>query len=207
MFKFEKEAWRNGFSYVAGVDEAGRGPLAGPVVAAAVILPLPVVQFSDKLPRVFHDIDDSKKLSYKAREAIYKELINMNINFGIGIVSEKTVDRINILRATIIAMEKAVSRLNPKPEFILIDGIVPLTLPIKQKLIEKGDSKSCSIAAASILAKVSRDRIMNEMHLLYPDYRFDKHKGYCTKFHLEKIAEIGPCQIHRKSFRGTKKAL
>jgi len=204
MFRFEKEAYRNGFSYIAGVDEAGRAPLAGPVVAAAVILPFSSLFFSKELTQVLSEVDDSKKLSPKKREFLYNQIILSAISYGIGIVSEKTIDQINILKATTIAMEKAVSSLNPKPEYLLIDGIIPLNLSIKQKVIIKGDSRSCSVAAASILAKVTRDHIMEEMHMLYPDYGFNRHKGYPTKLHLERINEFGPCQIHRKSFKGVK---
>ena len=203
MFEFEQEVYKKGFSCIAGVDEAGRGPLAGPVVAAAVILPSHI-HSSEEIPKVFTEVDDSKKLSAAKRKNLYDKLIDSGIKFGIGIVSEKTIDEVNILRATVLAMEKAISELNPKPEYLLIDGITPLSLSIKQKLIIKGDSRSCSIAAASIFAKVTRDHIMDEMHTLYPQYGFNKHKGYPTKSHLKKIIELGPCPIHRRSFKGVK---
>lgn len=206
MFEFEKEAYKKGYSCIAGVDEAGRGPLAGPVVAAAVILPSHI-HSSEEIPKVFTEVDDSKKLSPDKRKYLYNELISSGIKFGIGIVSEKTIDQVNILRATVLAMEKAISELNPEPEYLLIDGITPLSLSIEQKLIIKGDSMSCSIAAASIFAKVTRDHIMDEMHALYPQYGFNKHKGYPTKSHLKKIIELGPCPIHRKSFKGVKEFL
>ena len=206
MFEFEQEVYKKGYSCIAGVDEAGRGPLAGPVVAAAVILPSQI-HSSSEIPKVFSEVDDSKKLSSEKRKYLYNELISFGIKFGIGIVSEKTIDEVNILRATILAMEKAVSELKPEPEYLLIDGITPLSLSIEQKLIIKGDSRSCSIAAASIFAKVTRDHIMDEMHNLYPQYGFNKHKGYPTKSHLKKIIEFGPCQIHRKSFKGVKEFL
>ena len=206
MFDFEQEAHKKGYFFIAGVDEAGRGPLAGPVVAAAVILPSHI-HSSAEIPKIFTEVDDSKKLSAEKRKYLYNELISSGIKFGIGIVSEKTIDEINILRATILAMEKAVSELKPEPEYLLIDGITPLNLSIEQKLIIKGDSRSCSIAAASIFAKVTRDRIMDEIHTLYPQYGFNKHKGYPTKNHLNKIFELGPCPIHRKSFKGVKEFL
>lgn len=201
MFNFEREGLKKGFSCIAGVDEAGRGPLAGPVVAAAVIFPS---SLSEKLPADLNEVDDSKKLSAGKRETLYKIIISSAQSFGIGIVSEKTIDSINILKATTMAMEKAVSSLNPVPDYLLIDGITPIELKIEQKLIIKGDSLSFSVAAASILAKVTRDRIMKEMHLLYPNYGFDQHKGYPTRLHLKKIVEFGPCPIHRRSFRGVK---
>ena len=202
MFSFEIEAYKKGFSCIAGVDEAGRGPLAGPVVAAAVIFPSPHVSFSEKMPADLNEVDDSKKLSPKKRETLYNKIILSALSYGIGIVSEKTIDQTNILKAAIMAMQKAVLNLNPVPDYMLIDGITPLDLKTEQKLIIKGDSLSFSIAAASILAKVTRDRIMDEMHLLYPHYGFNKHKGYPTRLHLEKIIEFGACPIHRKSFRG-----
>ena len=207
MFSFETEAYKKGFSCVAGVDEAGRGPLAGPVVAAAVIFPSPHTSFLEKMPADLNEVDDSKKLSPRKRETLYNQIILSALSYGIGIVSEKTIDQTNILKAATMAMQKAVLSLNPIPDYLLIDGITPLDIKIEQNLIIKGDSRSFSIAAASILAKVTRDRIMDEMHLLYPHYGFNKHKGYSTQLHLEKIIEFGTCPIHRKSFKGVREVL
>jgi len=197
----EKKLWKRGFKVVAGLDEAGRGPLAGPVVAAAVILDSRL-RGNDKLG----NINDSKKLSEKQREEIYEILINnKDIKWGVGIVSEKVIDKINILEATKLAMRKAISSLRGakrrgNPDFLLIDGNFKIDCATPQKSIIKGDQKVFSIAAASIIAKVTRDRIMQRMHKKYPQYGFDKHKGYGTKAHFENLKKFGPCKIHRKSF-------
>jgi len=200
-FNEEKKLWKQGL-VVAGLDEAGRGPLAGPVVAAAVVV--------RQIPRnkmQFPKIDDSKKLSAAQREFFYEKLIhNENVRWGIGVVSEKIIDKINILEATKLAMKKAVKNLNA--DFLLIDGNFTLN-PVafakdfgapKQKSIIKGDQRVFSIAAASIIAKVTRDRIMRQMHKKYPEYGFDRHKGYGTAAHLLAIENFGPCKIHRKTF-------
>ncbi len=177
---------------MAGLDEAGRGPLAGPVTAAAVIL--------KRLWKLdFNNIKDSKKLSAKKREEFYKILTkHPAIKWGIGVVSERIIDRINILEATKLAMAKAVKKL--KVDFLLLDGNFKINSKIPQKSIIKGDEKVFSIAAASILAKVARDRIMVRYHKKYPQYRFDIHKGYPTKYHCKMIRKYGPCKIHRKTF-------
>ncbi len=177
---------------MAGLDEAGRGPLAGPVTAAAVIL--------KRLWKLdFNNIKDSKKLSAKKREEFYKILTkHPAIKWGIGVVSERIIDRINILEATKLAMAKAVKKL--KVDFLLLDGNFKINSKIPQKSIIKGDEKVFSIAAASILAKVARDRIMVRYHKKYPQYRFDMHKGYPTKYHCKMIRKYGPCKIHRKTF-------
>jgi ribonuclease HII len=189
----ENELWADGFNSVAGVDEAGRGPLAGPVVAACVVL------FPDFcLP----GIDDSKKLSAKKREVLFDQILKNARGVGIGTVGEKVIDRMNILNASLRAMRMAVNNLKNQPQFILVDGnqkIPHLSLP--QLPVVKGDSKSLSIAAASIVAKVTRDRIMQKYHQKYPEFCFAQHKGYATKTHVEALRTFGPCEIHRRSFK------
>ena len=208
--KEEKKLWRKGYRYVVGFDEAGRGPLAGPVVAAAVCLRKNLKTsgelFSAKLAEnssLF--IRDSKRLSPRKREILYKLLTkNPNIKWGIGKVSEKVIDRINILEATKLAMIKAIKKLKRKPDFLIIDGNFKLNLLIPQKSIIKADEKVFSCAAASIIAKVYRDRIMRRYHKKYSQYGFDKHKGYLTKQHRKMLKKYGPCKIHRKTFRPVK---
>ena len=191
--KEEKNLWRAGFKIVAGLDEAGRGPLAGPVVAAAVV----VLDF--KNIKNIKGINDSKKISKKNREKFYKILTNSpNIKWGIGIVSEKVIDKINILEATKLAMAKSIEKLNP--DFLLLDGNFKIKSIIPQQSIVAGDQKVISIVMASIIAKVTRDKIMQKMHKKYPQYGFDKHKGYGTKLHFATLEKFGPCVIHRKSF-------
>jgi ribonuclease HII len=189
---FEKKIWAKG-KIPAGVDEAGRGPLAGPVVAAAVVLPDDCI---------IKGLDDSKKLSHSKRERIFEEIKSVAISYAIGIVEPEEIDRINILQAALLAMEISVKKLTTKPDYLLIDGNQKTSLLLMQETIVKGDSKSCSIAAASIIAKVTRDSIMKEYDLKYPEYNFKDHKGYPTKEHYEAIREHGPCPIHRRSFRG-----
>lgn len=191
MLSHEKRARGRGFTAIAGIDEAGRGPLAGPVVASAVILT--DLEFT-------HKIDDSKKLSPVKRELAYQEIITKAI-VGIGTAGEDIIDRINIRKATILAMENAVANLGVDPDYLLIDGRLELDLPHKQKSIIRGDSASLSIAAASIVAKVTRDRIMSSYHKLYPGYRFDLHKGYGTKSHIMRIKRFGLSPIHRRTFK------
>lgn len=190
------------FQQIAGTDEAGRGALAGPVVAAAVILPLKEPQKLAQLEQV----NDSKQLTAKKRDTFY-ELIKANArSFGVGVVSAKVIDEIGIVPATCQAMQKAVSQLFPPPDFLLIDGRIKLPdLHLPQKSIIRGDSQSLSIAAASILAKVTRDRIMVELDVAHPAYHFAQHKGYGTKFHRNTIAEIGPCPRHRFTFAPIRK--
>ncbi|MBI2626040.1 MAG: ribonuclease HII [Candidatus Nealsonbacteria bacterium] len=211
----EKKLWKRGYKYVVCLDEAGRGPLAGPVVAGAVA----IVRKSDFLvltpgvssptPGVFGKSDflnirDSKKLSAKQREYFYKVLTkHPAIKWGIGIVSEKVIDKINIKNAAELAMVKAMNNLKLKPDYLIIDGNNVSNLELKSynlKLIVKGDEKVFSCAAASIIAKVTRDRIMMRYHKKYPQYGFDKHKGYPTEYHYQMIERCGPCQIHRKSY-------
>lgn len=191
MCLYEKEAYGEGARLVAGVDEAGRGPLAGPVVAAAVILPENTF---------ISGLNDSKKLNEKKREKLYNEIIEKAIAYEVGIVDEKIIDEINIINATKMAMEVAIESLKTKPDILLIDAVKLESLNIPQKSIIKGDSLSISIAAASIIAKVTRDRIIEEMDSVYPDYGFKKHKGYGTKEHIEAIKKFGICPIHRVSF-------
>ena len=190
--EFEKEIWAKG-RIPAGVDEAGRGPLAGPVVAAAVVLP-------DGCE--IYGLDDSKKLSHSKRQTMSDEIKTVAISYAIGIVEPEEIDRINILCASLLAMEISVKKLTTKPDYLLIDGNQKTSLLLMQETIVKGDSKSCSIAAASILAKVTRDSIMEEYHSQYPQYNFKSHKGYPTKEHYSALREHGPCPIHRKTFRG-----
>ncbi|MEW6145428.1 MAG: ribonuclease HII [Thermodesulfobacteriota bacterium] len=188
----EKRIWAKGKT-PAGVDEAGRGPLAGPVVAAAVILP---EAFS--IP----GLDDSKKLTHFQRVTILEQVVSSAVAFAVGIVSHEEIDNINILRASLLAMEIAVNKLERMPDFLLIDGNQKTSLPIPQETVIKGDSRCCSIAAASIVAKVRRDEIMDRYHEQFPEYNFRSHKGYPTREHLEAIRKYGPCPIHRRTFRG-----
>ena len=189
---YEKEIWAKG-RIPAGVDEAGRGPLAGPVVAAAVVLP-------DDCE--IKGLDDSKKLTPSRRNILFEEIKSVAISYAIGIVEPDEIDRINILRAALLAMEISVKKLTTKPDHLLIDGNQRISLLLMQETIVKGDSKSCSIAAASIMAKVTRDSIMEEYDLVYPEYNFKGHKGYPTKEQYDAIRKHGPCPIHRKSFKG-----
>jgi len=192
--KEERKLWKKGFKRVAGLDEAGRGPLSGPVVAGAVLIK--TKRFS------FFSIKDSKKLSAKKREEFFKILTNHpDLEWGIGIVSEKVIDKINILEATKLAMKKAIKKLKKKPDFLILDGNFRINLPFPQKSIIKADEKVFSCAAASIIAKVTRDRIMDRYHKKYPLYKFNKHKGYPTKLHFKLLKKHGPCKIHRKSFK------
>ena len=195
---FEKMYYRRGYHRIAGVDEVGRGPLAGPVVAAAVILPRDGVGF-----KVF----DSKQISSKKREELYPSILEKAVGVGIGIIGQEEIDSINIFQATLKAMIVAIEKLPRLPDFLLIDGTQGLRFSIPQKSIAKGDRLSNSIAAASIVAKVTRDRIMDECHQKYPEYDFAKHKGYGTKEHREAIEKFGICELHRKSFRGVKEYL
>lgn len=198
MLFYEKQLYEQGYHLIAGVDEAGRGPLAGPVYAAAVILPRGLY---------IEELDDSKKLSEKKREALFDVICDKAVAYSICSVSSEEIDRINILQATFKAMRAAIRGLSVRPDFVIIDGNRIDGIKILHKTIVKGDSCSASIAAASILAKVSRDRYMKEQALLYPEYRFEKHKAYPTKEHLELIKKYGPSPIHRKTFRGVREFL
>ncbi len=203
-FKFERELLANGVSRIAGIDEAGRGPLAGPVVAAAVVFP--VKWISEKLPHELRGLNDSKQLSESAREEYFEFLTKQpELSFGIATVDHATIDRIDILRATYRAMLEAVAQLQPAPEHLLIDGNrVPIFREPQTSLV-KGDSRSYSIAAASVLAKVTRDRLMLEYDRQFPAYGFAEHKGYGTARHLAAINTHGPCAIHRLSFAPIRK--
>lgn len=192
---FEKRAWREGFSRVAGIDEAGRGPLAGPVVAAAVILPQRVS---------LDDLDDSKRLSPRRREQIFGSVYEQAISIGIGIVDPAEIDRINILQASLICMRMAVENLRPPPDYLLVDGTFPIALPLPQKAVKHGDRRCRCIAAASVIAKVTRDRLMELYGEEFPQFGFGRHKGYGTKQHRSAIRTFGCCPIHRKTFRGVK---
>jgi ribonuclease HII len=190
---FERSARKAGALRIAGLDEAGRGPLAGPVVAAAVVLPEGLL-----IPGV----KDSKQLSEDQRERLYSQITGSAIAYGIGIVDERTIDEVNIREASIIAMEQALEAITPAPDHLLIDGNFTLPrIPLPQRPIIKGDCLSHSIAAASILAKVTRDRLMHDLHERYPQYNFRKHKGYGTKEHIELIRLHGPCDAHRRTFQ------
>ncbi|MCM2263820.1 MAG: ribonuclease HII [Desulfuromonadales bacterium] len=192
---FERQAQARGFRAVAGIDEAGRGPLAGPVVAAAVIL-----------PEVFDlpGLTDSKQLSEKARERLYPLIRAQALAVGIGVARAEEIDRINILQATLLGMQRAVGRLNLPPDFLLIDGNVPVPLALPQQTLVKGDSRSLSIAAASVVAKVVRDRIMCSLDRLHPGYGFAGHKGYGSAAHRAAIAALGPSPCHRRTFGGVR---
>lgn len=192
---FETMARRQGYQAVAGIDEAGRGPLAGPVVAAAVILP---EHF--ELP----GLNDSKQLSEKKRTELYPLIHEQAIAVGIGVSRADEVDQINILQATLKGMNRAVARLSVPPDFLLVDGITPVPTLIEQKTLKKGDSRSLSIAAASVIAKVVRDRIMVAYDRLFPEYGFAGHKGYGSQKHRDAVAKHGPCICHRRSFAGVK---
>lgn len=190
-FRYENEAEAEGFSVVCGIDEAGRGPLAGPVCAAAVILPKGCV---------IEGVNDSKKLTEKKREALFDIIKEKALAYSIAVADEKEIDEINILQATYLAMRRAFEGLDVKPDMALVDGNRDPILGIPTKTIVKGDANSMSIAAASILAKVTRDRFMLEMDEKYPEYQFAKHKGYGTKLHYEMLAKYGASEIHRKTF-------
>ena len=198
MDYFEGMYRRRGYRQIAGVDEAGRGPLAGPVVAAAVILPEKGIAV---------ELLDSKQLSPQKREELYPVILSRAIGVGVGTVGPEEIDRVNILQATFQAMIQAIERLPIPPDFLLIDGNQGLRFSIPQKSIPKGDRLSNSIAAASIIAKVTRDRMMDEVHRHYPQYNFAKHKGYGTKEHQRAIKTFGICDLHRKTFRGVKEYL
>ncbi len=187
---FEKQLLASGARLIGGMDEAGRGPLAGPVVAAAVIMPL---------DDIIEGIDDSKKVSEKKREILYDKIIEKAIAYKICLADEKVIDEINILSATKKAMTECVMGLSVRPDIVLVDA-VKLTLEVPTKAIIKGDALSYSIAAASILAKVYRDRLMREYDIIYPAYGFSKHKGYGTKEHIDALRTVGPSPIHRRSF-------
>ena len=191
MWEIEHEKNKEGYKLIAGVDEAGRGPLAGPVCVAAVILPNDVY---------LEKINDSKKLTDKQKDKLYDEIIQKAVSYSIVMVSHEEIDKLNILNATFKGMCDAVGNLSVAPDYVLIDGNNIKGMSLPHECVVKGDSKSISIAAASILAKVSRDRYMTEMDKIYPQYDFKKHKGYPTKYHYELLKRFGASPIHRKSF-------
>lgn len=191
---FENQAINNGYNIICGVDEAGRGPLSGPVCAAAVVLPK---------GHIIEGVNDSKKISEKKRELLFDKIIVEAEDYSIAMASPQEIDEINILQATFLAMKRAIDGLKVKPDYAMIDGNRMPPIDIAGETIIKGDGRSASIAAASILAKVIRDRYMLEIAEKYPEYQFDKHKGYGTKLHYEMLNKYGPCEIHRQSFLKT----
>ena len=191
LWELEKEIYAEGFSLICGVDEAGRGPLAGPVYAAAVILPRDIV---------IDGLNDSKKLTEKKREALFDVITERVLSCGIASASVEEIEELNILNATFLAMNRAIAKLDPVPELALIDGNRNTGIAVPSRCIVGGDGKCADIAAASVLAKVTRDRYMRRMAETYPQYGFEKHKGYGTAAHYAAIREHGPCPIHRPSF-------
>jgi len=189
--KIEREFFKKGYRLIAGVDEAGRGPLAGPVVAASVV-------FDERIE--IDGINDSKKLTSKEREQLEKEIKQKALAYSIFVVDVDEINKLNILRSSLFAMEQSILQLELKPDLILVDGNYKLNLSIENQPIVKGDSKCFSIAAASILAKTYRDRLMIELSEKFPEYKFHKNKGYPTREHIEAILKFGPCEIHRKKF-------
>ena len=190
-YEYETAALEAGYTVVAGTDEAGRGPLAGPVYAAAVILPAGLV---------IDGLNDSKKLAEKKREALFDVICKEALSYGIASATPQEIDELNILNASQLAMRRAVAMLTPTPDLVLVDGNVAREFPMDTRTVVKGDALSMSIAAASILAKVSRDRVMAELAKEYPQYQLDKHKGYPTPLHMNLVRELGPSPIHRKTF-------
>lgn len=191
LWTLENEIYDSGERLICGVDEAGRGPLAGPVYAAAVILPRNIE---------IEGLNDSKKLSEKKREALFDIICSESISFGIASATVEEIEQLNILNAAMLAMNRAIEQLSEKPSLALIDGNRNSAIKMPSRCVVKGDAKCADIAAASILAKVSRDRYMLLMSEKYPEYAFDRHKGYGTKLHYEKLRQYGPCETHRPSF-------
>jgi Ribonuclease HII len=189
--EIERALWLQGIEHIAGVDEAGRGPLAGPVVAAAVVFPRDLI---------IEHVDDSKKCTAKQREELFTLILEQAICVGVGIVDHEVIDRINILQATILAMRKSIENMNIQPEYAIIDGNSFKHETLKFQNIIRGDEKSFTIAAASIVAKVTRDRLMRDLDIQFPQYGFAQHKGYGTRQHIEAIRTYGLCEIHRRSF-------
>lgn len=191
LFEYDISVKEEGYNIICGVDEAGRGPLAGPVFACAIIM---------KEDFIIPEVNDSKKLTEKKREALYDLILENAVAYSVALVDEKEIDEINILNATMKAMEMAINGLKVKPDLALIDGNQNRGITTNNRTVVKGDAKSYNIAAASIIAKVSRDRFIIKMDELYPEYGFKKHKGYGTKEHMDAIRKYGPCEIHRRSF-------
>lgn len=193
LYTYEERLLRQGIKLIAGVDEAGRGPLAGPVVAAAVILP-PGSRLAG--------LNDSKKLPVKLREELAQQIKKLAVDWAIGVATVAEIALLNIHHASLLAMRRAVQGLNVKPEYLLVDGRFPLDLPLPQEAVVGGDGRCACIAAASVLAKVFRDHLMEACHHLFPQYGFNKHKGYPTSAHREALARWGPCPLHRPGFKG-----
>jgi ribonuclease HII len=193
----DRKLWKNNLTF-CGVDEVGRGSLAGPVVAAAVILP-PYCRIDG--------VKDSKELTPQKRAKLFKKIKSQAISFGIGIVNHQVIDKINISNAAFVAMKKAIVQLSPKPDYVIVDGFPIPGLAIDNRGIIRGDKKSLSIASASILAKVTRDEIMKKFHVYYPDYGFDRHKGYATRQHIQALKRFGPIPIHRRSYAPVRESL
>lgn len=191
MWEIEHGLFEKGYTSIAGVDEAGRGPLAAEVYAAAVILPADIC---------IEGLNDSKKISEKKREKLFDEICSVSLAYAVATASVEEIDTYNIRNATYMAMNRAIEALNIKPDYVIVDGDCIKECNYPHECIVKGDAKSMSIAAASILAKVSRDRHMTELSLKYPQYGFEKHKGYGTKVHIEALKEFGACEVHRKTF-------
>ena len=192
MNLFELACQQNGYKQIAGIDEAGRGALAGPVIAAAVILPMDCS---------IKGLRDSKQLSPKQRAYLFDEIHDVAVSVGIGAADHRVIDRLNILQATLLAMREAIEKLTPAPDYVLVDGLNLPEVGIVGEAIPKGDSKSYSIAAASIIAKITRDRLMAELDPIYPNYGFSRHKGYPTSQHRQAIAQFGTSEIHRRTFK------
>ena len=192
MNVFELACQQNGYKQIAGIDEAGRGALAGPVIAAAVILPINCG---------IKGLQDSKLLSPKQRAYLFDEIHDVAVSVGIGAADHRVIDRLNVLQATLLAMREAVEKLVPSPDYVLVDGLDLPEVGIAGEAIPKGDSRSYSIAAASIIAKVTRDRLMVELDPIYPNYGFSQHKGYPTSQHRQAIAQFGTSEIHRRTFK------
>ena len=198
LFKFEKRLQKEGFSLIAGADEAGRGCMAGPLVAAAVILPKDIF-----IP----NLKESKQVSPKKRVIFFEKIKKVAIALSIIVVEPKEIDKLGVHKVNLKALAQAISKLNPQPDYSLIDGFSPIGLSSPFLALKKGDQRSASIAAASIIAKVTRDELMCEYHKEYPNYGFEQHKGYCTEEHLRSLMSYGPCDLHRKSFAPVQKAI
>ncbi len=190
-FALETQQYTKGYQWVCGIDEAGRGPLSGPVIAACCVLPRDVE---------IEGLNDSKKLTPKKRDLLYDKIREVALDYAIGYATPEEIDSINILNATMLAMRRAIEGMEKTPDFALVDGNCTRDFPIPAQAVIKGDSLSFSIAAASILAKVTRDRLCEKDHENYPEYGFDKHKGYGTKEHMDAVRRLGPCPIHRRTF-------
>ena len=204
-FSREDKLFKKGYKNIAGIDEVGRGPLAGPVVAAAVVFSSNKTTIKKLLES---GVRDSKTLTFKKKEFLYDAIIENCNDWSVGIVSERIIDKINILEASLLAMRSAVEKLNVKPDFLLVDGNQTIrNYPADQAAIPSADQNIFSVSAASIIAKVTRDRMLVDLDKKYPEYGFAQHKGYGTKLHLEMLARIGPCEIHRRSFAPVKKTI